>query len=291
VAGSLRHSVPDGAAFDALRADVATHGALILPYSEAPVLNDDLDVVLLAPGGHVLAGVRGRVVHLQPDDRAVILLDDAAVEQVLDAVFPSVHDAIHAVLAEAGEVDDFAEDLADVLDELHDSDEDEAVEDDDDGSADESAEGDKGAPSLDTSGQAPLWAQYAQMHKRDKLKLAKFGNADARRVVLKDRDQSLHIHVLANPGLTAKELSSIIRNKQASPALLKRVLERTDFMSNISVVEALVFNPHTPLREAEKLVAKVSMDAARRITKAQNLRAPIVRAARRRVHARARGDR
>jgi hypothetical protein len=263
-ASRLTLPLEDGAAFDTLRAEVASHGGLMVPLAGADVpLQSDVEVKLIAPPEREVVAVHGRVVqHIGGE--AVVLLDEENQERVLDAEYPTGI-AYHHEEAEGGEAAP-AEDAED--------------EEEADGKARRGSG--IGPPELKHG--VPLWAQYAELGKGDRIKLARYGNADARRLVLKDRDQSLHAFVLSNPGLTAKELVALIRNKQASPALISRILERSDLMSNISVQEALVFNPHTPTQDAVKLVPKIPLDAARRIVKAQGLRGPIVRAARKRVH-------
>jgi hypothetical protein len=134
----------------------------------------------------------------------------------------------------------------------------------------------------------PLWAQYEAMSRTEKIKLARQGNAEGRRMILKDRDQMLHKMVLNNPGLSVKELVSIVRNNQASAVMLKSIMERSEWMGNISLMEALVFNPLTPTDKAVKLVPKISIDAARRIVKTGSAKEPVKRAARLRVHSRGR---
>ena len=132
----------------------------------------------------------------------------------------------------------------------------------------------------------PLWAQYEAMNRTEKIKLARQGNAEARRMVLKDRDQMLHKMVLNNPGLSVKELVSIVRNNQASAVMLKSIMERSEWMGNLALLEALVFNPLTPTDKAVKLVPKISMEAARRIVKTGKAKEAVKRAARLRVHKR-----
>lgn len=236
----------------AMKKGLEEHSALLVGAESetAPPLNSEVEVSILGVGEVEAVRVSGRLVQLLPTGTGVVLVNDSAKQLVMGAGFDGT-----GFDGTAGAAEDNTADSAD----------------------DEKSRADQ---------TAPLWAQFAAMSKQEKLKLARNGNADARRIVLKDRDQSLHQHVLNNPGLTSKEVAAFVKNKLASPAFIKRILERTEFMSNATIVEALVFNPHTPTRDAVKLVGKISNDAARRITKMQALREPIVRAARKRVHKR-----
>jgi hypothetical protein len=129
----------------------------------------------------------------------------------------------------------------------------------------------------------PVWKRYETMTRAEKIHLAKYGGADERRVVLRDRDTSLHAMVLANPGLGAQEIAALFRAGQVSGQFVQRVAERRDLTQNPVVAEALVFHPATPIDLAEKLVALLPVDVVRRIAKKGDLRMQIVVAARRRA--------
>ena len=129
----------------------------------------------------------------------------------------------------------------------------------------------------------PLWLRYETLTKGEKINLARRGDATARRLILRDRDQTLHLHVLDNPKLTARELAGLIRSGAANRQFFDRITQNQQLMNNPAVVDALVNNPHTPIKVAVGLVAKLQLETARRIAKTGNLRQEIVRAARKRV--------
>lgn len=129
----------------------------------------------------------------------------------------------------------------------------------------------------------PMWVHYDKLDKPEKIRLARTGAADARAAVMRDRDPSLHVHMLDNPGLTGNELAALVRaNTLATPAL-KRIAERNDLLSNPSVLDAIVQNPRTPMELAARLVSRLPLDTVRRISRQAKLRQVIVAAARRRV--------
>ena len=135
----------------------------------------------------------------------------------------------------------------------------------------------------DDSSEKPLWMRLGGMSKAEKIKLARQGNADARRILLKDKDSTLQLHLLGNPGLTAREVASLIRSSAVGHEFLRRVVQRSDLVGNPAVVEAIVRNPHTPIRTAVQLVPKLQKEVLRRIAKSGNLRQAIVSAARKLV--------
>ena len=121
------------------------------------------------------------------------------------------------------------------------------------------------------------------MSKPERIKLARSGNQAERRAVLKDRDVSLHTHVLNNPGLTTKELAQLLRGGGVSAGFVRKVTERAELMGNSAIVEALVVNPLTPIDIAVRLVARVPPEVARRIARSSNYRPQVVAAAKKRV--------
>ncbi|MCA9552119.1 MAG: hypothetical protein KC933_18910 [Myxococcales bacterium] len=130
---------------------------------------------------------------------------------------------------------------------------------------------------------APLWARYETLSRAEKLKLARNGNPDARRRVLRDPDQAIHPFLLTNPGLTAQEVVGWLRSGLVPGALTEQIAKRPELIGNQGVVDALVQDPKTPMPVALRLLPKVSMETCRRIAKAGKLRQQIVSAARKRV--------
>ena len=129
----------------------------------------------------------------------------------------------------------------------------------------------------------PAWKRYDQLTKPERIRLARHGGPEARRKVLQDRDKTLHVHVLANPRLTAAEAATLVRTGMPSIPFFKQLAMRRKFADNVDVVSAIVQHPRAPMDLAVRWVAKLPIDTARRIAKQGRLRTPIVQAARKRV--------
>lgn len=129
----------------------------------------------------------------------------------------------------------------------------------------------------------PLWKRYETLTRAEKLHLAKYGSAEERRAVLRDRDSTLHGMVLSNPGCNAQEIATLLKSGQVSGQFVLKVAERRELWQNPAVAEALVFHPLTPIDLAERLVPSLPVEVVRRIAKQGNLRTQVVTAARRRV--------
>lgn len=134
-----------------------------------------------------------------------------------------------------------------------------------------------------SGGPKDLWARFEGLSKVQKINLARIGNADARRMVMKDKDRALHQYILANPGLSPLELAGLIKGKAVSVDFVRRLLGEQRLVSHPAVVDALVCNPHTPIKVAVDLAARLDPVAARRIARANALRPEVVSAARRRA--------
>lgn len=130
---------------------------------------------------------------------------------------------------------------------------------------------------------APMWARYKEMSKIERIKLARHGQGEALRLVLKDKDKSLHSYVLQNPKLTPRELASFIRSGSLSPNLLRQIGQTPDLLRSPVVVEALVIKPATPIKIAINLVPRMKISVARRVSKNNSARAGVLAAIRRRL--------
>lgn len=147
-------------------------------------------------------------------------------------------------------------------------------------------EGGKAGPGKASGDEPPgqaAWKRFERLTKPEKIRLARYGNQVERQFILRDKDASLHQLVLNNPGLTARELASLIRGGKASGAFIRKVTERSEWMGNSTIVEALVNHPLTPTDIAVRLIGRVPIQLAKRIAKSGSGKAQVVAAARRRV--------
>ncbi len=263
---ALYARVDDEAAWHALLHEVREHGGLVVevPAGIDPPQFSTVTIAVLAPHGE-LARVEAQLLQVLGPGQAAVMLSDAQRRALLAIPFHALDDVLSA------------EDLA----------EDDDDGGDDDGGDDDGGDDDELPPEEEGDGppprDLPLWAKWEDMSKAERIRVARYGNADARRMVLKDRDPMLHRMVLNNPGLTPNELVALLRGGAASSALVRAVTERSELVGNITVADALVHSPHTPLDIAVRLVAKIPIESAKRIAKAGNLRAGVVGAARKRV--------
>ena len=134
-----------------------------------------------------------------------------------------------------------------------------------------------------TATEAPLFKQYESLTRAEKIHWAKFGSESQRRQILRDRDASLHPLVLQNPQLGGRELAQLLSSGSVSGQFVVAVAERDSLHRDPAVVLALVQNPVTPVHVAERLVARLPLETAKRLAKSGALRLPVLAAAKKRA--------
>lgn len=133
------------------------------------------------------------------------------------------------------------------------------------------------------SADAPLFKQYESLSRPEKMHWAKFGSESQRRQILRDRDASLHPLVLQNAQLGGRELAQLLSSGSVSGQFVVAVAERDALHRDPAVVLALVQNPVTPVHVAERLVARLPLETAKRLAKSGALRLPVLSAAKKRA--------
>jgi hypothetical protein len=130
---------------------------------------------------------------------------------------------------------------------------------------------------------APLFKQFESLSRPEKMHWAKFGSESQRRQILRDRDASLHPLVLQNAQLSGRELAQLLSSGSVSGQFVVAVAERDSLHRDPAVVLALVQNPVTPVHVAERLVARLPLETAKRLAKSGALRLPVLSAAKKRA--------
>lgn len=139
------------------------------------------------------------------------------------------------------------------------------------------------APVPASAAEAPLFKQYETLSRPEKMHWAKFGSESQRRQILRDRDASLHPLVLQNAQLGGRELAQLLSSGSVSGQFVVAVAERDSLHRDPAVVLALVQNPVTPVHVAERLVARLPLESAKRLAKGGALRLPVLAAAKKRA--------
>ncbi len=136
------------------------------------------------------------------------------------------------------------------------------------------------APRAQPTADAQSWDSLSPA---DKMRLAQHGDRDERGAALRDKNRTLHPHVLKNARITIEEVVAIARNPQSAPDLLKLIAERSDWMGRSQIAEALARNPKSPNDVGIRALAGCSAEALRQMAKGTGAPPHVIQAARKRV--------
>lgn len=142
---------------------------------------------------------------------------------------------------------------------------------------------DERAPAAAPARPADPLTRYESLSQPEKMRLALNGDRDARAMVLRDRNRSLHVHVLKNPHISIEEIIAIAKNPQSGAEVLEFIGSRSDWASRATVAEALARNPKTPQEIGVRAVQHMATEPLRQIAKGQGAPPHVIQAARKRV--------
>lgn len=126
-------------------------------------------------------------------------------------------------------------------------------------------------------------AQPDELTNAQKIQLALHGTRDQRNAILRDRNRTLHVYVLRNPGINIDDVAAIAKNPQMGQEMFKQIADRPDWMQRPQVATALARNPKVPADIAVRALAYVPVDTLRQLAKGTGAPPHVVQAARKRV--------
>ena len=91
-----------------------------------------------------------------------------------------------------------------------------------------------------------IMARIGKMSIMDKMKLARFGNTDARGLLVRDRNKLVAAAAIRNPKMTDSEIEGIARSRQISDEVIRIVSNNRQWTRNYPVKLGLCMNPKCP---------------------------------------------
>ena len=104
----------------------------------------------------------------------------------------------------------------------------------------------EGAP-LEDSKMQTLQSLISKMSVSQKVRLAMVGDANVRKLLIRDPKKLVALAVLRSPRITEGEVTTFAGNKSLSEELLTTICRNRNWVKDYATRRALVFNPKTPL--------------------------------------------
>ncbi len=143
----------------------------------------------------------------------------------------------------------------------------------------ESGEGAEGEPSEERA--KTLYALVQDMKVVDKIKLARFGNGEARSLLVRDRNRIVATAVVRSPKIKENEILAIAKSRNVTDEVLRLVSNMRTWTANYAVQFALTCNPKTPVPSAIKFLNYLTDRDLRTIMRSREVPGPISTQARR----------
>lgn len=136
-------------------------------------------------------------------------------------------------------------------------------------------------PRAAESDSVPL--RIAELTLPEKIKLAMFGNQNARGALIRDASKLVQGFVLKNPRLQVREVEEFARNPNLSEHVLRTIGGNQAWMKSYNAKVNLVFNPKTPSDVSLKWVRYLNNPEIRKLAKSRNVPQVLVTVARRKL--------
>lgn len=128
--------------------------------------------------------------------------------------------------------------------------------------------------------------QIATMTTGSKIKLAFLGNAEARKILLRDKNKQVAVAVVKSGRLSDSEAASIAANKNLHGDVLREVAMNKEFLRSYKVKVGLVNNPKCPVSVAVGLVSMLQRSDLAALARNKNVPSVIRRTAKKTVQQR-----
>jgi len=130
-------------------------------------------------------------------------------------------------------------------------------------------------------GATNLYALVQQMSVFQKIKLARLGNAEARGLLVRDRNKIVAVSAVSSPKVGDQEIIAFAQSRNVCDEVLRMIANNRQWTRNYQVKLALATNPKTPQPTAMKFVNFLQDNDLRTIVKSKDVPASVSTHARR----------
>jgi hypothetical protein len=123
--------------------------------------------------------------------------------------------------------------------------------------------------------QLSLSALIQTMTVMEKIKLARFGNSEARGLLARDRNRIVSSAAIRSPKITENEVISFAKSRSLSEEVMRIIASSREWTKNYQVKHALATNPRTPIPAAIKFLNYLNDKDLKQIMRSRDVPAPI----------------
>ncbi len=143
-------------------------------------------------------------------------------------------------------------------------------------------------PSDECQGEGPgedrmrsLQALIQEMNVMEKIKLARFGNSEARGLLVRERNKLVATAAIRSPKITDNEVITFAKSRSLHDEVLRVISNNREWTRNYQVKLALTTNPKTPQPTAIKLLNYLTDRDLKTIMRSRDVPGPVSMQARR----------
>ncbi len=133
------------------------------------------------------------------------------------------------------------------------------------------------------SSEGDIRAQLRDMGIPQKVKLAMFGNATCRMLLIGDANRLVQEAVLKNPQIQDREIYDFAKNSNIPENVLRRISDSKSWMKNYLAKLHLVLNPKTPSDVSLKWLRFLRSSDLKKIGSSKNVSQVVATAAKKRI--------
>ena len=114
-----------------------------------------------------------------------------------------------------------------------------------------------------------------------KVRLAMVGDANVRKVLIRDPKKLVALAVLRSPRITEGEVTTFASNKTLSDELLTTICRNRNWVKDYATRKALVFNPKTPISFSMTFLRQLSPKDLKDASSSRDVSQTVARTAKR----------
>lgn len=109
------------------------------------------------------------------------------------------------------------------------------------------------------------------MNVGQRLKLALFGNSEARGILIRDPVKQVAVSVIQNAKITRQEIEKLLANKSTAVELINEIQRQRGLMKHYSIRYLLTIHPRTGFTTSMNLMAQLQTDDIKKIAKSRQI--------------------